>query len=309
MPRAPILLLKTKSTPHDGYEELFAAGERFDPEFVPVLEHHFNEEALNKIEDLITSGAFRSQQSPSDGAAYGGLIFTSQRAVEAFTTITDRIRTKHSIEPTLEHLLPRSIPLYVVGPATARGLRAIGLTCETVGEETGNGEALAAFVLDHYNSLVTQSGSTKRPLLFLVGEQRRDIIPKTLQSAVSSSRITVHEMTVYETGVMQSFALQFQKAVAPALVNNTVQWVVVFSPTGCRAMLEGLKLLDARTGKALDRPASNRTFIATIGPTTRDFLKREFSLEPDVCAAKPSPDGVADGIAKFEEAHGISATT
>ena len=84
----PILLLKTKSTPNDSYDEQFSAlkeGRCFDPVFVPVLEHRFLEEGLNVVRELIWDKLIRRD----DDAKYGGLIFTSQRAVEAFAKLVD----------------------------------------------------------------------------------------------------------------------------------------------------------------------------------------------------------------------------
>jgi uroporphyrinogen-III synthase len=80
-----------------------------------------------------------------------------------------------------------------------------------------------------------------------------------------------------------------------------MRWVIVFSPTGCEVMLRGLGLLDETTGKA-KHPAQgqrNRTWVATIGPTTRDYLKTTFGFEPDVCAETPSPEGIRTGIVEF----------
>ena len=45
--------------------------------------------------------------------------------------------------------------------------------------------------------------------------------------------------------------------------------------------------------------AATPTYIATIGPTTRDYLQRTFGYEPDVCAETPSPEGVWKGITRF----------
>lgn len=84
----PILLLKTKSTPNDGYEERFSAmtdGLQFDPSFVPVLEHQFLDDGLNVVKDLLQ----RKQIGRGAGKKYGGMIFTSQRAVEAFTRLVE----------------------------------------------------------------------------------------------------------------------------------------------------------------------------------------------------------------------------
>jgi len=41
------------------------------------------------------------------------------------------------------------------------------------------------------------------------------------------------------------------------------------------------------------------TYIATIGPTTRDYLVKEFGYEPHVCAEKPSPEGIYAAIENY----------
>jgi uroporphyrinogen-III synthase len=84
----PILLLKTKSIPHDGYlEQLSAAGDgkQFEPLFVPVLEHKFLDEGLNTVRKLL----LEKEIGKGEGTKYGGMIFTSQRAVEAFAKLVE----------------------------------------------------------------------------------------------------------------------------------------------------------------------------------------------------------------------------
>lgn len=302
--RTPIYLLKTKSLPADGYEEYFEllGGGQYQPIFVPVLEHRFTQSALHNIKQHILHGAFlppKFVETPHQ--QYGGLIFTSQRAVEAFTQVINELRQEGT---SIDAYFSTSTPIYVVGPATARGLRGLGLPCQIVGEETGNGEALAAFMLEHYNTLLSSEAQSIKPgLLFLVGEQRRDIIPKTLMSASlpAHQRIHVEEVTVYETGVMESFADNFAHLISAHGATSHKQWVIVFSPTGCKAMLEVLGVLDDKTGKV--KPAAQqecqRPYIATIGPTTRDYLISEYGYTPDVCASKPSAEGLGEVILDF----------
>lgn len=82
----PILLLKTKSTPGDSYEEIFSQPQDelfFEPSFVPVLEHKFEQDGMSKVVSILKSKMIGRHFD----AAYGGLIFTSQRAVEAFAKI------------------------------------------------------------------------------------------------------------------------------------------------------------------------------------------------------------------------------
>lgn len=309
----PVLLLKTKSTPHDGYEEYFSHPEngQYQPIFVPVLEHQFQPEALQRIRYLVEYGHDKTRVSPVPNGRleYGGIIVTSQRAVEAFSHVVNEVRRDHgpsdSSHPT-RNLLSADVPIYVVGPATARGMRALDLPCPVVGEESGNGDALAAFVLQHYNewSSERRQGKEKLPLLFLAGEQRRDIIPRTVQAeSLGENRIVVDELPCYTTTEMASFRCNFS-----SIYNSNIergadkQWVVVFSPTGCKAMLASLGFLDEKEGKAkAKRERLRHAYIATIGPTTRDFLQREFGFEPDVCAPKPSPEGVGGAIREFME--------
>lgn len=82
---SPILLLKTRSIPNDGYEEQFSSpkDDEFEPIFVPVLEHKYVESGLATIRELLQ----QRQIGNEEGKKYGGLIFTSQRAVEVFSKL------------------------------------------------------------------------------------------------------------------------------------------------------------------------------------------------------------------------------
>jgi uroporphyrinogen-III synthase len=285
--------------PTDTYEELFSScdNNQYAPVFVPVLEHRFKRDALDAVRQHITDRGF-VPTSQNGLATYGALIFTSQRAVEAFNEVVEDIRREGTFP--VDDLLPESLPFYVVGPATARGLRALNLRCPILGEETGNGEALAGFILEHYNALYP--GVSNPPILFMVGDKRRDIIPKTLQSEElpSDRRAKVDELVIYETGEMQSFKTDFTTIWRRNTdTGSKRQWVMVFSPTGCQAMLESLGLLDTATGKVKKVHETRDVLIVTIGPTTRDYLINEFDFTPDVVAEKPSPEGIADGIRAF----------
>ena len=84
--KIPILLLKSRSTPTDAYEDLFskpADGFGFEPAFVPVLEHTFDAHGMERLRHLLQARSFGTEP----GCQYGGLIFTSQRAVEAFAKL------------------------------------------------------------------------------------------------------------------------------------------------------------------------------------------------------------------------------
>ena len=154
-------------------------------------------------------------------------------------------------------------------------------------------------MLDHYGEWYKHM-NTMPPLLFMVGEQRRDIIPRTLMDPQlpENRRIHVNELVVYGTGVMETFEEDF-KRILMQTKHKGMRWVVVFSPTGCEAMLRALHLLDPQTGKAKTYAQRGDTYIATIGPTTRDFLRETFGFEADVCAEKPNPESIHAGIMDF----------
>ncbi|PYH70697.1 uroporphyrinogen-III synthase HEM4 [Aspergillus vadensis CBS 113365] len=330
--KPPIILLKTKSTPHDNYSDYFHhPTSNYTPTFIPVLSHNFHTERLRSIRELFTSGQLLPSQK--NDRKYGGLIFTSQRAVEGFGRVLAELDNDISALNTLV-TSSQNLPIYTVGPATSRSLTTIVQKylphASIHGADTGNGEALAKYILEHYNSLYTTTTTTtssnpngeddvynkhKPPLLFLVGEQRRDIIPRTLMNPdlPPGEGVGVDEVVVYETGVMEGFEESFRGVVErekAVMKNNTtteegkgrVVWTVVFSPTGCEGMLRGLGYLDDKDGCGwgkVDGERRRRFFVATIGPTTRDYLRREFGFEADVCAEKPSPEGVGEGIERF----------
>ena len=86
-PRITVLLLKTESHPSDAYEQYFSqqssSGFNFGPTFIPVLEHTLNEANVSHLADLVSGQRIKDD--------YGGVIFTSQRAVEAWVEVGKRV--------------------------------------------------------------------------------------------------------------------------------------------------------------------------------------------------------------------------
>lgn len=117
-------------------------------------------------------------------------------------------------------------------------------------------------------------------------------------------------MVVYESGLLRSFEEDLVGVLGrmedgaegdAEAEAEEVGWVVVFSPTGCRELLGVLGV-----GNQGKERWKRKMFVATIGPTTRDYLVREFGFEPDVCAERPSPEGVGEGIRRFMEGKGLA---
>ena len=85
----PDITIEDQIHTHDGYEEQFSAVKNwasFEPVFVPVLEHKFLDDGLRVVGELLRN----KQIGKNPDSKYGGLIFTSQRAVEAFAKLVDQ---------------------------------------------------------------------------------------------------------------------------------------------------------------------------------------------------------------------------
>ncbi len=181
-------------------------------------------------------------------ARYGGLVLTSPRAAEAVQAG--------------DLTAWRSKPAFVVGPATAAVMRALGLRPE--GEQAGEAEALAEFIVLH---------RFDRPLLFLCGDRRRDVLPDRLRAAA----VPFEELVVYRT-LPEAGALGGLAACPP-------DWVAFFSPSGVEA--------------ALAAPGFpwNRVSRAAIGPTTAAAL-RAAGHPAAAVAAEPTPDALAAAVSR-----------
>ncbi|MCJ1322857.1 hypothetical protein MMC15_008207 [Xylographa vitiligo] len=361
-PHTPLLLLKTRNTPTDAYATYFSAPRpgsvHLHPTFIPVLHHTFHPPSLTHLRALLSL--------PAPAFPYGGLICTSQRAVEALARALDDLATDANGEgaPPAERHDPTAppgghgpgtrartpsalaLPLYTVGPATARALSALQARhlprCGVHGRETGDGARLAAYILAHYAPppraapvpgssppragtpttdttvplfppppppsplplLTTTTPTARPPLLFLVGEQRRDIIPSTLASPAlaPARRVRVDELVVYATRVEEGFAGALERELGREGAGPV--WVVVFSPTGCAEMVRALRGRGAGADVEREGEGRREVLVASIGPTTRDYLGEEFGFRVDVCAERPSPEGLAEGIARFMRERG-----
>jgi uroporphyrinogen-III synthase len=183
--------------------------------------------------------------------------------------------------------------VYTVGPATALAITKLHFST-IVGVDTGNGSALANLIVQSFrrdHSLAedyhtSSEDSTENhtplpqlPLLFLVGDRRRDIIPKRL----AAENIALEELVVYETTIASTFDEELDRVMADA-TDGDIEWIVFFSPAGAEVALEKMKRLNRRIK------------VATIGPTTEEYLRKEWELIPDMVAAKPEPISMVQGI-------------
>jgi uroporphyrinogen-III synthase len=119
------------------------------------------------------------------------------------------------------------------------------------------------------------------PLLFLVGDRRRDVIHRRLTAA----HIALEERVVYESSTDSSF----QDKLEGALVEkDSIDWIVFFSPTGADLAIHHILRLE------------NPPKVATIGPTTSDFLINSYDIMPQAVAASPEPSSLLHAIREYE---------
>ncbi|KAA8910538.1 tetrapyrrole biosynthesis, uroporphyrinogen III synthase [Sphaerosporella brunnea] len=275
----PIILLKTKSSPTDPYDDQFSAPSftsnaslKPKPIFVPVLQHKpIN---LDRLTHHITTNNISSTDA---AAAYSGLIITSQRAVEAVGSVLAKLAAPIDLANFLA-----TTKVYVVGPATRAAVVLLGFAENNVrGAHCGNGAVLANYILaDH--------AAGQAPLLFLNNNRRGDVIPRTLITAPTP--VALHELVLYETGVVAEFRNQFCDVMEDTRMVG-MRWVVVFSSTGADVALEVLEELGGAEEGV-------RTFWAVIGPTTEAHLVG-LGWKPEVVAKTPSPAGLWEGIDMF----------
>lgn len=178
-------------------------------------------------------------------------------------------------------------PVFVVGPATASAVIDLGFSPDLVlGAECGNGAVLSEHILETLSGKL--SHLRDRKILFLVGEIRRDIIPKRLGAA----GIRLTEFEVYATEVVAGFEADLKRALRETepvdgeeVEEEGARWVVVFSPQGADVAVEALKGEEVR----------GSTRVAAIGPTTEVRL-RELGREVEVVADRPSPEGLWEAV-------------
>ncbi|KAJ8786090.1 hypothetical protein J1605_006670 [Eschrichtius robustus] len=132
--------------------------------------------------EFLSLPSFSEKLSHPEG--YGGLIFTSPRAVEAVELCLEKDnKTKVWRKSLKEKWNAKSV--YVVGNATASLVNKIGL--HTEGENCGNAEKLAECICSRESSAL--------PLLFPRGTLKREILLKMLKDR----GIPVESLTVYRT--------------------------------------------------------------------------------------------------------------
>lgn len=218
------------------------------PFSIPVLSFKFdNQEELS--------------QKLQDPNRYGGMVVTSQRAVEAMVLCVANF-VSHEVWIHKLAKLWKEKPIFAVGKATAQAVRDnLGLQC--TGDGTGSAEALVPFILQSYTP-------DSKPLLFPCGNLRREAIPTAMAKAgIGLDSIHVY-CTCADPNVKHLLDELMKKQGVPS-------YAVFFSPSGVnftQDILSGSEEWD-------------KVKLVAIGKTTADTMKNKGWK---VCAVSEQPN-------------------
>ncbi|XP_040479911.1 uroporphyrinogen-III synthase isoform X2 [Ursus maritimus] len=157
--------------------------------------------------EFLSLPSFSEKLSHPEG--YGGLIFTSPRAVEAVELCLEKDSKteawKHSLR---EKWNAKSV--YVVGKATASLVNKIGL--DTEGANCGNAEKLAEYICSRESPAL--------PLLFPCGTVKGEILPKMLKDrGIPMESITVYQK-VPHPGIQVNLNSYYSKQASECLAGS-----------------------------------------------------------------------------------------
>nr|XP_019597751.1 PREDICTED: uroporphyrinogen-III synthase isoform X1 [Rhinolophus sinicus]XP_019597752.1 PREDICTED: uroporphyrinogen-III synthase isoform X1 [Rhinolophus sinicus] len=207
---------------------------------------------------------------------YGGLIFTSPRAVEAVELCLQEDNKTEVWKKSLKEKWNAKL-VYVVGNATASLVNKIGL--DTEGESCGNAEKLAEYICSRESPAL--------PLLFPCGTLKGEILPKMLKD----KGIPMESLIVYQKiphpGIQVNLNSYYSQQGVPASIT-------FFSPSG---LTYSLKHIQELSGDSIHQIK----FVA-IGPTTARALAAQ-GLPVSCTATSPTPHALAAGIRMALQPH------
>ncbi|KAM4775714.1 uroporphyrinogen-III synthase [Cyanocitta cristata] len=211
---------------------------------------------------------------------YGGLVFTSPRALEAIKMCLKEKSKKEAWSKSLKQMWNIK-PTYVVGKATASLVEEIGLFPQ--GEKSGNAEKLAEYIC-------SREKPNSSALLFPCGALKREVLPTVLRE----KGIPLESLTVYQTtqhpDLQESLSSYFSQQGIPASI-------VFFSPSGVKFCLQHIQKL---SGDLI-----NQVKFAAIGPTTAQALEAA-GIAVSCTAGSPTPQDLAAGIHRALHPHNCS---
>ncbi|KAI9911240.1 hypothetical protein PsorP6_008709 [Peronosclerospora sorghi] len=140
---------------------------------------------------------------------YSGILGTSPRSAIAVSNAL-----KNQVFKKLQ-----SMPVFSVCAATSREILPLGVICK--GGDTGSADMLSEYL--HHNGGLP-ADCKEKPMMFLCGDKRRDVIPDSFRSR----GLPLEKLVVYQTCALQNIAIPDECRVP--------DWVVFFSPSWLEAV-------------------------------------------------------------------------
>lgn len=241
-----IWLLKSSEDSDSRYVDILQRS-GMTPVTVPVLTFTFCNQDVLKA----------ALEKPQD---HSGIIFTSQRAVEAVSQLYSKL-------PVTCHHGWSEKKVFVIGEATHRAVQT-QLKLPTIGQESGNAKQLAPIIIKEIQAF-------DKPLLYPCGNLGRDELPRLLAQQDRDFRA----LTTYQTSQHPQIKQCIQNLKTSGKLPNAM---VFFSPSGVNFTLPVLESLGVST---------TGVKIVAIGPTTNTSLVEHKIPVFGVCPT-PTPEGV-----------------
>lgn len=283
-----IILFKKQDT-IDQYHDLFLK-HGYVPQFIPVLDHQSKN--IETIKLILLEGPHQHNLN--------GLILTSHRSVQAMSEAYDLI-LKQGLSVT-ENVMNEwnQLPVYMVGPHTAKVLSQFTLFNRHSSKE--DHWMIAPRASELIKPLIEQQQQQRQQggkLLFLAGDKRRDLIPTELHAA----HLDFLELQSYVTCAHPDLSFN----ASHLLLDSTAaaDWFVYFSPSGLKFLLDSM---DSDTKQSLFNACqSGQSKIASIGPTTSDYILNQFNFPAHVMAQEPDAQHLLDAILQFDQKNSFSS--
>ncbi|XP_063990652.1 uroporphyrinogen-III synthase [Diachasmimorpha longicaudata] len=190
---------------------------------------------------------------------YSGLIFTSQRSVEAIKHCTSNNPLKDSW---------KDLPTYCVGPTTENLAKNTLDLPNCMGSQSGNAQELVKFIISRHKN-------RDRHLLYPCSSIARE----TVQQLLEEAQIPIEKIIAYETLPSESLENDLLNIIKES------QIVVFFSPSNVKNVMS----------IAEKNNLTSRIKPVAIGPVTAEAI-RERGLRICATAAKPDPQAVLKSI-------------
>ena len=185
---SPVVLILKSKNKEDRYETLLNES-GYIPVFVPVLSFKF----INQ--DTLTERLKNPQE-------HGGLVFTSQRAVDAVHFCIEDSSFKEQWSSSVKEKWS-NLPVFVTGMATGRQAREKLEFSSIFGEGSGSAEALAEIILS------TLPGDLNKKLLFPCANIKKETLPNILKEKGYSVRCVTSYCTEADPNLTDSLQKRF----------------------------------------------------------------------------------------------------